>query len=114
MTTVSAIRVRDPPRWQDAERIGRVSYLPPKSMARTYRSELRRRELMAAEAAEFQTLYADIAERERSDAALLSLATAFAALFCVETEPEPAIEVADAAHRKTGNSHYEYGNTRGN
>ena len=80
MTTPNGVRARDPPSWRDAERTGRVSYLPPRSMPRTYRSELRRRELMAAEDADWRRLESDIASRELSEAAFIALAAAFVEL----------------------------------
>ncbi len=84
--SLPAMRSRDPPcRWQDAERYGRRSHLPPKAMARTYRSELRRRELMAADEAKWRQLSIEIAEREKADEVLLRLAASFADLLCSTT-----------------------------
>lgn len=79
------VRSRDPPcRWQDAERPGRVSYLPHQSMKRVYRSEQARRRLMAEDEAAWRQLRNDIDKRERSDAALELLADAFAAILVSE------------------------------
>jgi hypothetical protein len=64
-------------------------------MARTYRSELRRRELMAADEAGWRQLKVEIAEREKADELLIKLATSFADLLCLETGPDLTIAVAD-------------------
>ena len=95
MISAEGVRVRDPPRWQDAERIGRLSYLPPKAMARSYKSELRRREYMAADEPNWRQLAVEIAKRESSDAALENWVSAFAALFVKETEPDPVVSATD-------------------
>ena len=102
MPSISGVRVRDPPNWREVERIGRVSYLPPRVMSRTYRSELRRRELMAAEAADWRRLIIEIAERERSDAVIEYLATAFAeclrSFYCAD----PTVDAVDGLQIKAG------------
>lgn len=106
MASISGVRVRDPPDWREAERIGRVSYLPPRAMSRTYRSELRRRELMAAEAADWRRLTIEIADRERSDAVIEYLATAFAeclrSFYCAD----PTVDAVGGLQIKIG---YDYG-----
>lgn len=82
MATTANVRARDPPTWREAERPGRVSYLPHQSMKRVYRSEKARRRLMAEDEAAWRQLRIDIFQRERSDAALELLADAFASILC--------------------------------
>jgi hypothetical protein len=74
-------RINGPPQIEGRSRIAPVSYLPPRSMPRAYRSELRRRELLDAAEAEWRRLAIDIALREASEAAFEKLVAAFAALF---------------------------------
>ena len=99
MTTANNVRARDPPSWRDAERIGRVSYLPPKAMRRTYQSELRRRELMAAEEADWRRLEDDISKQEISEAAFLKLSAAFADLFLLEPIQPFALAAGISQHK---------------
>lgn len=87
MITAEGVRVRDPPRWQDAERPGRVSYLPHQSMRRVYRSEQTRRRLMAEDEAAWRQLSIEIDQRERSETAFELLADAFASLLSSEFAP---------------------------
>ncbi len=98
-------RNNGPPNWRDAERPGRVSYLPPRVMTRTYRSELRRRAMMAAEAADWQRLDSEIRERLRSDAAIERLAAAFANCFASPNWADPTADAADGHHIKPGNDY---------
>ena len=111
MISAEGVRVRDPPRWQDAERIGRLSYLPPKAMARSYRSELRRREYMAADDANWKQLADEIAKRESSDAALENWATAFAALLSSTTEPDAVVSATVRLQITLGSIYYAIDNT---
>lgn len=80
MAITATAQARDPPTWKDAERPGRVSYLPHQSMKRVYRSEQARRRLMAEDEAAWRQLCTESFQRERSDAALELLADAFASL----------------------------------
>ena len=100
MTTTACVRVREPPSWRDAERKGRVSYLPPRAMPRTYRSEVRRRQFMAAEEADWRRLEYEIANRKQSEAAFIALAAEFVELI-FEIGPEPAIGAGGQS--KSGN-----------
>jgi ATP phosphoribosyltransferase regulatory subunit HisZ len=84
MTIAPCVRSRDPTSWRDAERPGRVSYLPAKVMRRAYRSELARRQRMAEDEAEWRQVSIEIENRERSDAAVELLADAFASLLNAE------------------------------
>jgi len=84
MASTSAVRARAPPTWREAERPGRVSYLPHQSMKRVYRSEQARRRLMAEDEAAWRQLRTESFQRERSDAALELLADAFASFLCPE------------------------------
>ena len=77
----------DPPKWQDAERPGRVSWLPSKQMTRAHKSELRRREFMAADEADWRRVQIDVVEFLRSEAALDYWSTAFAEFLTLTTEP---------------------------
>lgn len=83
------VRSRDPPTWRDAERPGRVSYLPHQSRKRVYRSEQARRRLMAEDEAAWRQLRVEIDNRERSDAALELLADAFALILSSYFAPVP-------------------------
>lgn len=97
-------RNNGPPSWRDAERPGRVSYLPPRVMTRTYRSELRRRTMMAAEAADWRRLEAEILERLRTDASIERLAAAFVDCFASPNWADPA-DAAGGHHIKPGNDY---------
>jgi hypothetical protein len=74
-------------------------------MARSYRSELRRREYMAIDEANWRQLAQEIAERESSDAALENWASAFAAVF-FETEPNAVVSATDRLQITFGSKHY--------
>lgn len=96
MTTIApCVRSRDPPSWKDAERPGRVSYLPPRSMHRMYKSEMKRREAMAREAEDWRRLSTEIANRERSDDAVEYWASVFASLISTEFGPVPMVDGSD-------------------
>ena len=103
MTTISGVRVRDPPTWREAERVGRVSYLPPRAMGRTYKSELRRRELMAAEAESWRQLRLEVFKRETSEAAFQRLASAFVDYLISHLGSDLATLDGGGLHRTTGN-----------
>lgn len=88
MAITAAVRARDPPpTWRDAERPGRVSYLPHQSMKRVYRSEQARRRRMADDEAVWRQLSIESEKQERSDTAVEILADAFASLLCAEFAP---------------------------
>lgn len=97
MASTATAQARDPPTWREAERPGRVSYLPHQSMKKVYRSEQARRRLMAEDEAAWRQLRTESFQRERSDAALELLADAFASILCSEfIAPVP---MSDGRHK---------------
>ena len=88
-TNAQCVRSRGPPTWREAERPGRVSYLPPRSMHKLYKSEMKRREAMAREAEDWRRLSIEIARRERSDNAIEYWASVFASLLSRDFGPVP-------------------------